>query len=41
MFETKKKAISKEEKKKILLDKKDKKTVTLMGHWNNDSGCRA
>ena len=34
---------TKEEKKEILFGRKEESdgyTVTLMGHWNNDSGCR-
>lgn len=35
--------MTKEEKKEILFGRKEESdgyTVTLMGHWNNDSGCR-
>lgn len=41
--------MTKEEKKAVLFGQKDSSkddeqtvdtTVTLMGHWNNDSGCR-
>jgi len=41
---TKRFYMTKDQKREILFNKtamkkKNKVTVTLMGHWNNDSGC--
>lgn len=32
--------MTKSEKKALLLGSNNNGTVTMMGHWNNDSGCR-
>ena len=33
-------SMTKSEKKALLLGTNNKGIVTMMGHWNNDSGCR-